>query len=88
MPNSYEAREAAWLEWYRVAKHQPFLENVETGFTAGWDARGGYDEQRIAELVEALREIAHMPTTYPTRMVEAMESIARRALGQLEEVKP
>lgn len=51
MPNSYEAREAAWQQersdkpgWWPRAQ-----------FDAGWDARGRYDEQRIAALEDALR---------------------------------
>lgn len=52
-----EAREAAWREWFRVAKHQPFLVNVETGFDAGWDARGEYDKEQIAALKSGIQNM-------------------------------
>ena len=51
---------------------------VESFFNAGWDAAKREDEQRIAELE---RELAAANTLLKT-------TLALRALGQSEEVKP
>lgn len=69
-----EAREAAWREWFRVAKHQPFLVNVETGFDAGWDARGEYDAQQIAALKIELAAVETLLKTTVMFRSEAEEA--------------
>ena len=48
--NTDEAREEAWRTW--LGESMP----GESGFRFAWDARGRYDEQRIAELEAALDE--------------------------------
>lgn len=75
-----EAQEAAWREWYRIAKHQPFLENVETGFNAGWNARGQHDKEQIAALEQAARMwLVH---TGPHYTEDGLPNRVRRALGE------
>ncbi len=59
MPNPEEAREAAWRTWLGESMHG------ESGFRFAWDARGRYDEQRIAELVEVASEIRPLQATGP-----------------------
>lgn len=49
MPSLEEAREQAWRTW--LDESMP----GESGFRFAWDARGRYDEQRIAALEAALR---------------------------------
>lgn len=50
MPDLNEAREEAWRTW--LGESMP----GESGFRFAWDARGRYDEQRIAELEAELDE--------------------------------
>lgn len=101
-----EAREQAWRAWmkFRESENQdaPAWRRLHIAWNAGWDARGRYDDQRIAELVAAGQEIwqwansAHSAYQSPaTQMREAAmwqrlgSALSElRALGQLEEVKP
>lgn len=52
-----EAREEAWREWmkFREGEDQdaPGWRRLHIAWNIGWDARGRYDDQRIAELVAA-----------------------------------
>lgn len=90
MPDPNEAREAAWRafadEYTRwVVRGRGIDEPIE--FDYAWDARGRYDEQRIAELVAVGREIwAHRfdECSLPPDIQEQLG----RALGQSEEVEP
>lgn len=82
-----EAREAAWREWYRIAKHQPFLENVETGFNAGWNARGQHDKEQIAAarrdfdtLNRFVRAVTADVETHPA-VCQCIVCVALRALA-------
>ena len=54
MPSPEEAREEAWRAWWElvVGDDEPGEDTHDPhfNFMGGWDARGRYDEQRIAEL--------------------------------------
>lgn len=54
MPDLNEAREAEWRAWWElvVGDDEPGEDTHDPhfNFMGGWDARGRYDEQRIAEL--------------------------------------
>lgn len=52
MPDPNEAREEAWRAWAGVDSTHAV---AHTTWQAAWDARGRYDEQRIAVLEAALR---------------------------------
>ena len=56
MPSLEEAREQAWIK--RASDLGSFASiSAQLEFSTGWDARGQYDEQRIAALVAAIRGV-------------------------------
>ena len=93
-----EAREEAWRAWmkFRESENQdaPAWRRLHLAWNAGWDARGRYDEQRIAELVDGLDTVRNALWRYLGGRSARAAAINRafdasmRALGQSEEVKP
>lgn len=95
-----EAREEAWRAWmkFREGEDQdaPGWRRLHIAWNIGWDARGRYDEQRIAELDIPGPEECTCHAAYKDRGLVAPDCAyheyedlfkALRALGQLEEVK-
>lgn len=66
-----EAREQAWRDYW-LSRDPAHALGHRTTFDGGWDARGQYDQQRIAALVE---EVAGMLANYqgPCSWCEEME---------------
>lgn len=96
MPDPNEAREEAWRTLGIPKGHIPgaLVGGFKEVFDAGWDARGSYDEQRIAELEAALDTVRNELWRYLGGRSARAAAISRafdasmRALGQSEEVKP